>query len=132
MFLPVEASFSVAVQSDPELFSFAWDRKIVIVCPTTLLATLRTIASIWKQENQTKNAQEIARLGGALYDKFVGFTEDMQKIKGGLDRASASYDEAFKKMCTGQGNIVRTAERIRKLGAKVGSKALPADIAEEE
>ena len=94
MFIPIEASFSVAVQGDGELFSYAWERKIVIVSPTTLLATLRTVTSIWKQENQTRNAQEIARLSGALYDKFIGFTEDMVKIKANIDRTSGAYDDA--------------------------------------
>jgi len=125
MFVPVEASFSVAVQADGELFSYAWERKIVIVSPTTLLATLRTISSIWKQENQTKNAQEIARLSGTLYDKFIGFTEDMVKIKTNIDRASGAYDDAVKKMRDGNGNIIRTAEKIKELGAKTGNKSLP-------
>ena len=125
MFLPIEASFSVAVQGDGELFSYAWERKIVIVSPTTLLATLRTISSIWKQENQTKNAQEIARLSGALYDKFIGFTEDMVKIKANIDRTSNAYDDAMKKMKDGNGNIIRTAEKIKELGAKTGNKSLP-------
>jgi len=125
MFLPIEASFSVAVQGDSEIFAYAWERKIVIVSPTTLLATLRTISSIWKQENQTKNAQEIARLSGALYDKFIGFTEDMVKIKANIDRTSNSYDDAMKKMKDGSGNIIRTAEKIKELGAKTGNKSLP-------
>jgi len=125
MFLPIEASFSVAVQGDGEIFAYAWERKIVIVSPTTLLATLRTISSIWKQENQTKNAQEIARLSGALYDKFIGFTEDMVKIKANIDRTSNSYDDAIKKMKEGSGNIIRTAEKIKELGAKTGNKSLP-------
>jgi DNA recombination protein RmuC len=126
MFLPIEGSFSVAVQGDGELFSYAWERKIVIVSPTTLLATLRTITSIWKQENQTKNAQEIARLSGSLYDKFIGFTEDMVKIKANIDRTSNAYDDALKKMKDGSGNIIRTAEKIKELGAKTGNKSLPA------
>jgi len=125
MFVPIESSFSVAVQGDGELFSYAWERKIVIVSPTTLLATLRTISSVWKQENQTKNAQEIARLSGSLYDKFIGFTEDMVKIKTNIDRASSAYDDAFKKMKDGSGNIIRTAEKIKELGAKTGNKVLP-------
>ena len=125
MFLPIEASFSVAVQGDSEIFSYAWERKIVIVSPTTLLATLRTISSIWKQENQTKNAQEIARLSGALYDKFIGFAEDMSKIKANIDRTSNAYDDAMKKMRDGSGNIIRTAEKIKELGAKTGNKSLP-------
>ncbi len=126
LFLPIEASFSVAVQGDSEIFAYAWERKIVIVSPTTLLATLRTISSIWKQENQTKNAQEIARLSGTLYDKFIGFAEDMAKIKANIDRTSSSYDDAMKKMKDGNGNIIRTAEKIKELGAKTGNKSLPA------
>ena len=125
MFLPIEASFSVAVQGDSDIFAYAWERKIVIVSPTTLLATLRTISSIWKQENQTKNAQEIARLSGALYDKFIGFAEDMTKIKANIDRTSNAYDDAMKKMKDGSGNIIRTAEKIKELGAKTGNKSLP-------
>ncbi|MBP8945017.1 MAG: DNA recombination protein RmuC [Paludibacteraceae bacterium] len=128
MFLPIEASFALAVQNDNELFSYAWDRKIVIVSPTTLLATLRTIASIWKQENQTKNAQEIARLSGALYDKFVGFTEDMLKIKTNIDRTADAYDSAMRKLRDGSGNIIRTAEKIKELGAKTGNKSLPSNF----
>lgn len=126
MFLPIEASFSVAVQGDSEIFAFAWERKIVIVSPTTLLATLRTISSIWKQENQTKNAQEIARLSGVLYDKFIGFAEDMSRIKINIDRTSGAYDDAIRKMKDGSGNIIRTAEKIKELGAKTGNKSLPA------
>ena len=125
MFIPVEASFSIAVQADADLFSFAWDKKIVIVSPTTLLATLRTISSIWKQENQTRNAQEIARLSGTLYDKFIGFAEDMSKIKLNIDKASGAYDDALRKMKDGNGNIIRTAEKIKELGAKTGNKSLP-------
>ena len=125
MFLPIEASFSVAVQGDSDIFAYAWERKIVIVSPTTLLATLRTISSIWKQENQTKNAQEIDRLSGALYDKFIGFAEDMAKIKANIDRTSNSFDDAMKKMKDGSGNIIRTAEKIKELGAKTGNKSLP-------
>lgn len=125
MFIPIEGSFSMALQGDSELFSYAWDRKIVLVSPTTLLATLRTISSIWKQENQTRNAQEIARLSGALYDKFIGFTEDMTRIKLNIDRTSGAYDDAIKKMKDGTGNIIRTAEKIKELGAKTGNKCLP-------
>lgn len=128
LFLPIEASFSVAVQQDAELYTYAWERKIVIVSPTTLLATLRTISSIWKQENQTRNAQEIARLSKALYDKFLGFTEDMNKIKQNLDRASGAYDDAVKKMKDGKGNILRTAEKIKDLGGIETQKSLPADF----
>lgn len=128
MFLPIEASFSVAVQYDNELYTYAWERKVVIVSPTTLLATLRTVSSIWRQENQTKNAQEIARLSKALHDKFLLFAEDMDRIKINLDRASAAYSDALKKMKDGKGNIIRTAERIQELGGFDTQKALPTDF----
>jgi DNA recombination protein RmuC len=131
LFIPIEASFAAAVQLDPELFSFAWEKKIVIVSPTTLLATLRTIASIWKQENQNRNALEIARLSGSMYDKLVGFAGDLNKVKENIDRAGGSFDEAMKKLQSGAGNVFRTAERIRELGAK-SSKLLPRDLTESE
>jgi DNA recombination protein RmuC len=124
MFLPVEPAFSAALQTDPELFSFAWERKIVMVSPTTLLATLKTVASIWKQEKQTRNAVEIARQGGNLYDKFVSFIEDLQKLGNQLNTAQRTLDEATKKLHTGSGNLVVRAERLRKLGVKTG-KTLP-------
>ena len=100
----------------------------MIVSPTTLLATLRTISSIWRQENQTKNAQEIARLSKALYDKFLAFAEDMDRIKISLDRASGAYSEALKKMKDGKGNMIRTAERIQELGGFDSQKSLPTDF----
>jgi len=127
LFIPIEASFSVAVQADQTLFSDAWDRKIVIVSPTTLLATLRTVASIWKQENQTKNALEIARLSGTMYDKLVGFVADWDKVKENLDRAGKSCDDAMNKLKEGNGNVFRTADRIKQLGAKA-TKDLPIDL----
>jgi DNA recombination protein RmuC len=117
----------VAVQEDQELFSYAWDQKIVIVSPSTLLATLRTISSIWQQENQTRNAMEIARQGGALYDKFVGFISDMEKIGKNLTLTQASYGEAMNKLQSGSGNLVKRAESIKKLGAKT-TKELPLNL----
>jgi len=122
MFMPIESSFSVALQSDNELFGYAWERKIVIVSPTTLLATLRTIASIWKQENQTKNALEIARQGGALYDKLVSFVADMEKIGKNIDSLSELHNEALKKLHSGTGNLIGRAENMRRLGAKTSKK----------
>lgn len=126
LFVPIESSFSIAVQEDQELFSYAWDNKVVIVSPSTLLATLRTIASIWQQENQTRNALEIARQSGALYDKFVAFISDMDAIGKSLDNTRKTYDQATNKLYSGSGNLVRRAENIRKLGAKA-SKELPAE-----
>lgn len=122
MFVPIESSFSVAVQADQELFGYAWDNKVVVVSPSTLLATLRTISSIWKQENQNKNVMEIARQGGALYDKFVGFVEDLIKLGKQMDGSQKLYQESMKKLYDGTGNLVGRAEKIRELGAKVKKK----------
>lgn len=130
MFVPIEAMFTVAVEADQNLFAYAWERKIVIVSPTTLLATLRTIASIWRQDNQTKNSQEIARLGGSLYDKLVGFVDDMQKIKKSIDAADKCYNDAMNKLTTGSGNAIRTAAKIKNLGVKTG-KELPPELIED-
>ncbi len=130
LFLPIEASFSLAIQEDQELFSFAWDQKVVIVSPSTLLATLRTIASIWQQENQTRNALEIARQGGALYDKFVGFVSDMEKIGNNLQTTQNTYRDAMNKLVEGRGNLVRSTQKLKDLGAKA-SKELPGKMLEE-
>ncbi len=118
MFMPVEPAFAAAMQSDPNIFSYAWERKVVIVSPTTLLATLRTIESIWKQERQTRNAVEIARQAGALYDKFVGFLKDLDKIGDYLDKSQKAYNDARNKLSDGKGNIVRQVEKLKELGAK--------------
>jgi len=121
LFMPIESSFSVTVQADHELFNYAWDRKVVIVSPTTLLATLRTIASIWKVDRQNKNVFEIAEEAGALYDKFVGFITDMEKIGKHLDLSQKAHEEAFKKLQYGSGNLIGKVEKIKKLGAKTKS-----------
>lgn len=124
LFIPIESSFSLAIQSDIELFNFAWDRKIVIVSPSTLLATLRTIESIWRHEKQTKNAIEIARQGGSLYDKFESFVKDLEKLGNQIKTVSGTYDEAHKKLSTGKGNLIGQVEKLKTLGAKT-SKSLP-------
>jgi len=121
LFMPIESSFSVTIQADHELFNYAWDRKVVIVSPTTLLATLRTIASIWKVDRQNKNVFEIAEEAGALYDKFVGFLTDMEKIGKHLDLSQKAHEEAFKKLQYGSGNLIGKVEKIKKLGAKTKS-----------
>lgn len=131
LFLPIESSFSLAIQEDQELFNYAWDNKVVVVSPTTLLATLRTIASIWKQENQTKNALEIASIGASLYDKFVGFIQDLAKVGKGIEAAQSNYNEALAKLHTGKGNLVRTSERLKDLGIKT-QKSLPDHLIEDE
>jgi len=129
MFIPIESSFGVAVASDQDLFNYAWDRKIVIVSPSTLLATLRTVSSIWKQERQTQNALQIAEEGGKLYDKFVGFAEDLIGVGKKIDDAKGQYVEAMKKLTDGSGNLVRRAEKMKDLGAKA-TKSLPSSLLE--
>jgi DNA recombination protein RmuC len=124
LFIPIEASFSIAIQEDQDIFSYAWDMKVVLVSPSTLLASLRTIASIWQQENQTRNAMEIARQSGALYDKFVGFIADMERIGRSISSTQNNYNDAMNKLQTGSGNLVSRVESIKKLGAKT-TKELP-------
>lgn len=136
LFIPIESMFSVALQHDRELFDFAWSKRIVLVTPSTLLATLKTVASVWKQEQQTRNALEIARKAGALYDKFVGFLEDLNKIGEQLSRTQKTYDEAYGKLQTGRGSLVSSVENLRKLGARankqIDRKLLDENEADEE
>jgi DNA recombination protein RmuC len=127
MFIPIESAFSLAIQYGENLYVDAYDKNIIIVSPSTLLATLRTIANIWKQEYQNRNVIEIAKQSGALYDKFVSFTEDLVSVGNRLDQAKGSYVDAMKKLSEGRDNLVNKAEKIRKLGAKT-SKQLPQSI----
>ncbi len=122
MFMPSEPSFSFTLQNDNNIYNYAWDKKIVIVSPTTLLATLKTVASVWKQERQTKNALEIARQSGKLYDKFVGFIDNLEKIQKGLNSSQSAYDDAIKQLSTGNDNLIRKVEKIRELGAKTSKQ----------
>jgi DNA recombination protein RmuC len=127
MFIPIEPAFLLALKSAPNLYQEALAKNIVLVCPSTLMATLRTVAHLWRQDHQNKNALEIARQCGALYDKFVGFIDDMEKLGQRIDQAQTSYHDAFNKLKTGKGNLIRTAERVRELGVKP-SKALPSGL----
>jgi DNA recombination protein RmuC len=131
LFVPIEASFGMAVQADAELFSYAWDRRIVIVSPSTLLATLRTIASLWKQDKQNKNALRIAEESGRLYDKFADFVKEMETLGNRLRQAQESYDTSMNRLSTGNGNLIGRAEKLRELGAKT-SKTLSRTGEEEE
>ncbi len=124
MFMPVEPAFALAVQHDSELWAEAFDKNIVIVSTSTLLATLRTISMMWRQDRMNKNALEIARQSGALYDKFSGFVVDMIDMGKKMQGAQDSYSAAMNKLSTGNGNIVKRLEDIRKLGAS-SSKQLP-------
>ena len=124
MFVPIESSFSIAIREDAELFSYAWDNRIVIVSPSTLTATLMTISSIWRQENQTRNAMEIAQKSGDLYDKFVLLMHDLIDVGNKLDATKKAYSESMNKLTEGRGNLIKRVEDIKTLGAKA-SKSLP-------
>lgn len=132
MFIPIESSFSVAVREDAELFNYAWDNKIVIVSPSTLTATLMTIASLWRQEQQTQNALDIAQQSGALYDKFVGLVDDLINVGNRIKQTQTAYEGAMKKLSEGGGNLVKRVENIKKLGAKASKSISPALIARSE
>ncbi len=125
LFIPIEPAFATAVQADPAIFQEAFDKNIVIVSPTTLLATLRTIASIWRQENQNRNALEIAKKGGDMYDKFVAFADDLLKLGAQMDTSKKTYEEAMKKLSTGTGNLVKRAADLKKLGLNSGKNINP-------
>jgi len=134
MFIPVEPAFLSAMRHAPDIYQEALKKNIVIVCPSTLLATVRTVAHLWRQEYQNKNAQEIARQCAMLYDKFVGFVEDLDKVGQRLEQAQVSYNDAVGKLKTGRGNLIRTAENVKKLGVKP-NKTLPSkltDVADDE
>lgn len=131
LFVPIESAFGTALQADSNLYYEAFDLNIVIVSPSTLLATLATIDSVWKQEYQNKNALEIAQRGGALYDKFVGFIESLDQVGDRIRQTQKSYDEARSRLSEGSGNLVRQAEMLKKLGAKA-SKKLPDSVSRLE
>ncbi|MHC8321542.1 DNA recombination protein RmuC [Pseudomonas sp. GB2N2] len=129
LFVPIEAAFSAALQAEPSLFQEAFDRNIVIVSPTTLLATLRVIDSLWKQERQSQNAREIAERAGWLYDKFVLFIQDLDEVGNRLQQLDKAYSSARNKLTEGRGNLVSRSEQLKLLGARA-SKSLPADLLE--
>ncbi len=132
LFVPLESALSTAAQADPRLFTDAMERNIIFVTTSSLLATMRTVSHLWKQEKQTRSVLEIARQSGLLYDKFVAFVEDLKAIGNRLGAAQASYDDAMNKLVNSVrpgDTLVGRAEKIRELGAKA-SKALPADLVE--
>ena len=124
LFLPLESAFSLALQEDSEIFGFAWEKRIVIVSPTTLLATLQTVASIWKYDKQNKNVIEIADRGGRLIDKFYSLIEDLDKMGTQLSTVNKTYETTMKKIRDGNGNLISQVEKLKELGAKA-SKRLP-------
>jgi DNA recombination protein RmuC len=118
LFIPLESSFALAVKEEPDLYELAMKQKIVLVTPSTLLATLKTVDSIWKHERTNKNAQVIAEQAGRLYDKFVAFVADLEKVGKKQEEASDAYDKAMNKLKTGNGNLMISAEKLKILGVK--------------
>jgi len=129
MFIPLEPAFMLASANDSTLWQDAWKRNILLVSPGTLLFVLRTVAHLWRQEQQNKNAQEIARRGAELYDKLAGFVDDLKTLGSRLAQAQRSYEDACGKFYSGKGNVIRQAELLRELGIKPG-KSLPAELLE--
>jgi DNA recombination protein RmuC len=129
MFLPFESAFMLAVSRDEKLWEQAWQRNVLLVSPSTLLFVLRTVASLWRQEQQKRNVEEIARRGAELYNKLAGFVADFTKMGERLDQAKTSYDDALSKLHTGSGNVIRQAEMLRTLGVKP-TKQIPQGLIE--
>jgi DNA recombination protein RmuC len=127
LFVPIESAFAIALNEDTTLYNKAFEKNIVIVTPSTLLATLRTIDSMWTNQKQQENAIEIARQAGALYDKFEGFVSDLIKIGKKMDEAKLEYGAAMNKLSEGKGNLITSVEKLKKMGAKA-KKSLPEAI----
>jgi DNA recombination protein RmuC len=127
LFIPIEPAFAMALNEDTTLYNKAFEKNIVIVTPSTLLATLRTIDSMWANQKQQENGMEIARQAGALYDKFQGFVEDLIKIGKKIDESKIEYGAAMNKLVEGKGNLITSVEKLKKMGAKA-KKALPESI----
>ncbi|MDR7211404.1 DNA recombination protein RmuC [Flavobacterium piscis] len=127
LFIPIEPAFAIALNEDSTLYNKAFDRNIVIVTPTTLLATLRTIDSMWSNQKQQENAFEIARQAGALYDKFEGFVTDLVRIGNKIKDTKTEYESAMSKLVDGRGNLISSVEKLKKMGAKA-KKSLPENI----
>lgn len=118
MFIPVEPAFMLATSHDAELWQDAWKRNVLLVSPSTLLFVVRTVAHLWRQEQQTRNAKDIAQRGAELYDKFVGFVEGLELVGTRLNQAQKAFDDTHKKLSSGRGSLVRQAEMLRELGVK--------------
>lgn len=122
LFMPIEAAFSMALQHDPELFHFAFERNIIFVGPTTLLTTLKTVHNLWRLAQQSQNAVEIAEQAGRLYDKFVAFVADLDEVGAKIDASKKSFEKAHNKLQSGRGNLIKRVETLRQLGAKTSKK----------
>jgi DNA recombination protein RmuC len=130
LFMPIEPAYLIAIQNDPDLWNIAYERRILLISPTNLIAALKMIASLWRQEYQSQNVLEIAQQSGALYDKFVGLVDDLQDIGTKLESTRKAHDSAMNKLSTGKGNLISRVENIKKLGAQT-KKDLPKELMEE-
>ena len=130
MFVPIEPAFMLATTDDGQLFMDAWNRNVLLVSPSTLMFVLRTVAHLWRQEQQSRNAQDIARRGAELYDRLTAFVADLEKIGKSLQQASDAYGDAFKKLTTQRGNVIRQAELLKQLGIKPTKSLPPALVAD--
>ena len=127
MFVPIEGAFMAAISNDPELWASSYERNVLLVSPSTLLFVVRTVAHLWRQERQKQNVQDIVNRGAELYDKLVGFVEDLKSVGDRLEQAKASYGLALNKLSNGKGNVIRQAEMLKSLGVKP-KKNLPTDL----
>ena len=127
MFIPIESAFIAAFDADPGIFSKAYDKQVIVVSPTTLLVTLRTIQTIWRYEHQNRNAEKIAALAGGIFDQFSLIVESLDDVGRSLGKAQDSFDQAHKRLSTGKGNMVKRVQQLQKLGART-KKALPASV----
>ncbi|MDY3979074.1 MAG: DNA recombination protein RmuC [Tidjanibacter sp.] len=131
MFVPNEPAFLLALQNSPDLWTEAYRRGVVITSPTNLLALLRIVYDLWQRDNQSKNVLAIAAEGGKLYDQFVDFMKDMEALRSNIERTSRSYDDAYKRLATGNNNIIRECDRLKELGAKA-TKTIPDKLLTKE
>lgn len=131
MFIPNEAAYLAAMQADHALWQYAYEKKVLLLSPTNLIAALKLVADLWQRDKQTRNAIDIAEEGGKLYDKFAGFVEDMEKIGKSLNTTAMAYTDAMKKLKTGNGNLIGRVEKLKVMGVKA-KKNLPAVNEEEE
>ena len=131
MFIPSEAAYMTALQSDPNLWNFAYDKRILLLSPTNLITSLKLVQDLWKREHQNRNAMEIADRGAKLYDKFVGFVDNLERVGKNIDQAKNSYNEAFKQLSSGNDNLIVQTQKLKGLGIK-NKKNLPQGLGEED